>query len=215
MKFLSFIYHGALHGDPIAFSFMIVGVLVIVGILSQRDGSYLQTRTSSEMTFGQFSWTFRAFFALLLGWMVFACPAVFLQGKPFPWAPMLLAFGATVIGVFRRLSSNRLAFDTQGRRYYCVSRWSWARASWKRRVRSGAYDDLRGICIKHITVKGSNFYSIGLAWNDDSDELWPLGRFSKLERANAFASELSQTLGLPLVEATILKTPKYRKATFK
>lgn len=210
MKFLSAFYYGASRGDPLAFSCIGLIVVFILSILSQHDGSYLRTRTPCEMTFG-YPWTFRAPFASLLGWIVFACPSIALQGKPFPWLSVLLASGATVIGVFRLLGYSQLTFDTQGHHYHSVSRWSWAHASWKLRIRSGTYNDLSGICVKHIiTVKGSNFYSIGLAWKDDSGELWPLGRFSKRERANAFASELSQTLGLALVEPPCLKKPKHQ-----
>ena len=172
MKFLSAFYHGASHVTPADFSCIGIIVVFILGILTYNDGSFLRTRTSSEMTFGD-PWTLRALFASLLGWFVFVCPMAVLQGKPFPWLPVLLASGATVTGTFRFLSSSQFTFDTQGHRYHPVSRWSWAldRASWTPRVRSGTYDDLTGIRVRRIISKGTTFYSVSIALKDDSGEI--------------------------------------------
>ncbi len=201
MEFLSAVYRGASRGELAAFTFVGMIIVAVLSILSQRDGSYLRTQTPDEMTFGE-PWALRAFMASLFGWIVFACASMV---KPFPWLLVLVASGAVTIGTFRSLGSNQTVFDMQRHRYHSVKRWLWSP-----HVCGGNYDDLSGIFVRPIYLKGTTFYIVSLAWKNNSERPSRLGRFSKSERASAFASELSQTLGLPLVEPPLLKKTKHR-----
>jgi len=207
MEFIQALLFVTSRGRPEGIMFAIMIFVVVLGILSQRDGSYLRTRTPSEITFSE-PWELRAFLASLFGWLVFACASIASEPfdyKPFPWWPVLLASGAVTVGVFRLLGPNQIVFAPQQRTYHSISHWSWPP-----KTRSGTYDELSGIFVRRVWVKGSSFSSVNLAWKDNSE--WPsrLGRFSKPERAQALASELSQTLGLPIVESPPLRKPKSR-----
>lgn len=180
-------------------------LVLIPGILSQSDGSYLHSRTQNEMMFRE-PWTIRAFLASFSGWIVVFCGSLSLHQMSFY---LLLAALLVTMSVFFLLGPNQITFNTQESCYHSINHW----ASWPPQVRSGNWDDLNGIFVRRISVKSSLFYSISLSWKDGSEWAPRLGRFSKREDAESSADELSQTLNLPRVEAPSqrMKKPQLSK----
>lgn len=187
--------------SPEGLVFVIFFLVMILGQVAQRDGSYLQAGSQSEMVFRE-PWAMRAFIASLFGGVVLMCGVLLLHRMPLA---LMGAAAVITIGLFQVFGPSQITFNTQEHRYHSINHW----ASWPAQVRSGNWDDLDGIFVRSRHVKGSTFAVVNIAWKDNFEPPSRLGRFSKRERADLFASEISQTLGLPLVEPPQLREKKF------
>jgi len=67
------------------------------------------------------------------------------------------------------------------------------------RPKAGTWDDIAGVCVRRASAKGSTYYFVDLQWREQAKLAGGLGGFSKLDRAEAFAAQMADELGLPLV----------------
>lgn len=188
---VAFLFALALISTPRRALLLLAMLVYILAVVTQRQGSFLYSRTAGALTFRQ-SWGVRALIPLVLSWGVLAAGVVLLHRIPFL---LLLACVALFFVLLQGFGPNQITFNTEERSYRWLMRWFWSA-----RVRTGLWSEFAGVRVRHSYTKGVTTYTVSLTYSHDPSFGPILGRFSKRERAEDMAGELAQTLGLPCVQ---------------
>lgn len=195
------------------FGLLLLGPLLSTGVCAVyglQRGSYLRSSTKSEMKFLA-PRSIVVFPVTMLAWIFWWCASpislnLLLSG----WRNILsdtqatewllgsgLFLGGLYWGVLHWYGKRCPIILNIARRTYRVP--DLVGGNFK--VQNGSWDEIEGICLKRTHAKGTTIHYVSLKWNKSSSLASRLGGFSKQEKAEAFATELSKELGLPLVVA--------------
>ncbi len=190
--------------------FLILGPPIIpsyVAVSALRSGSYLRRTTKSEMVFlAPISPV--VFVVTLFVWLVCLCiitnpPRFFsldwqgILSRPSATASVgaLGLFIAGLYWVTIRWYQKRcpLVLNLERRRYRTVD------YSIKLSEQTGSWDEIAGIYVDRTSAKGTVIFYVRLRWKGSKKLPAVMGGFSKQEKAEAFAAQMAQEIGLPIV----------------
>ena len=87
-----------------------------------------------------------------------------------------------------------LVLDTEQRSYRVPDF-----TSMSTRVRTGSWDEIKGIAVRRTHAKGTTTFIVNLEWQRTCQSAPLMGGFSKQEKAEAFAAQMAREIGLPVV----------------
>ena len=178
-----------------------------VAVSATQSGSYLKRTTSSELVFLA-PVSMIVFLVTFFIWMVYLGIVVNVpQFFPIDWRGILSrpstaasvgALASLIAGLYwviirwyRKHCS--LVLNLERRRYRTVD------YSIKLSEQTGSWDEIAGIYVHRASTKGNVTYYVRLKWKGTNKLAGAMGGFSKQEKAEAFAAQMSKELGLLIV----------------
>lgn len=180
---------------------------LMITLHDMRRGSYLRQSTKSE-------WVFLAPVGIVVApttvlvWMCWCMSPIDLNYLWFHWKSVLsdpetvrfLAIsGFLIAGLYWAIirwyqKKCPLVLDTKQRSYRIPDF-----TSMNTKVRTGSWDEIRGIAVKRTHAKGTTTFIVNLEWQKTRLSASLMGGFSRQEKAQAFAEQMARDTGLPLV----------------
>ena len=191
-----------------------MGPVVVPGVFAVRGlqrGSYLRSVTKSEMTFLA-PRSIVVFPVTVLAWFLWCMSPIEPNFLWFHWRSLSLDTQAvkwligsglflaglywTVLEWYGRICPLVLNFDRKTYRAFDAN-------AAILKAYTGSWEDIAGVSVNRASSKGSVIYYVRLKWQGPKKLAGVLGGFSKPEKAQAFAEQMSKELGLPLVAAPL------------